>query len=281
MLIDPIKLDIQGKLRRTLPEFFELLDGNELNWDEIHKCFASRGNQYHKKFEETGETFRIEASLYNIITASINGEHDALRMYDFMKALFLNLTAKTTSDEKKYLTDALYGLLTNVDAKYRNHLGELAVLNKLKNEWPVTLLQTERPLILSEPKGPKIDFHLLNRDTKKEWLVEVVNFTVTEENTVSDNKLRTFLKRKIKQKLSDTGIAKSKEFQLSPVVWGNWDKIKILADYYEHYQPKFENTLIPCTFVPFTDSMDQPVYRFGSIDTIFQNSTVLTSDKNG
>ena len=40
-VIDPAKLDIQGALRRDLPEFFKLLDNNELDWDTVHECFAN------------------------------------------------------------------------------------------------------------------------------------------------------------------------------------------------------------------------------------------------
>jgi hypothetical protein len=273
-VIDPAKLNIQGTLRRDLPEFFKLLDNNGLDWTTVHECFANRGNQYHQRHRTTGKTFQIEASIYNVITESLRGEADALRMLGFMKELFINLASKTTLEEKTFLTPALFGLLTNIDAKYRNFLGELAIINRLKNEWPVTILQTERPLILSEPEGPKIDFHLVNRDTQKEWLIEVVNFTMKESNTVSDQKIRTFLKRKINHKLRDTGIKKSKAFILTPVVWGNWDKIKILADYYQRFNPKFENTIIPSTFVPFSDNNGVAVYKFGSLDTIFRNSSV-------
>ena len=36
---------------------------------------------------------------------------------------------------------------------------------------------------------------------------------------------------------------------------------------------EFENTIIPSTFVPFSDNNGEAVYKFGSLDTIFKNSS--------
>lgn len=275
MMIDPNLLDIKGRLNSFFPEFAQLLDGNYLDWAKVNECFARKGNQYYKQYELTNETFRIEASIFNIITGSIKGEADAQRMFGFIRNLFIELINSTTKDEREEIVPALYGMLTNVDMKYQNFLGELAVLNLLKSQMPLTLIQTERPLLLNDPKGTKIDFNFVDRESKKEWLVEVVNFRVFEKDIASDKDTKKLLRYKIKRKLLRTGITKSKAFMLVPVAWGTWDKIKKLADYYEGNNPQFENTTIPVSFIPFSDPSGKSVYRFDAIDTVFRNSTAI------
>lgn len=275
-MINPSDLDIKGRLKVHFPEFFELLDGNDLNWDKVNECFARKGNEYHAKYELTGQTFEIEASLFNVITESLKGKLDAQRLFQYIRNLYAELVDCTTRAERTEITPALYGMLTNVDMKYQNFLGELSVLNLLKRRMPLTLLETERPLISSEPEGTKIDFHFINQDTQESWLIEIVNLRLDEDNVSSDRSIKNQLRYKIKRKLLKTGINRSKEFMLVPVVWGNWDHILKLVEYYERVKPQFENTITPVCFIPFTDQYNNPVYRFGTIDTIFEGSKIIS-----
>jgi hypothetical protein len=66
---------------------------------------------------------------------------------------------------------------------------------------PLTLLETERPLIESEPEEAKIDFHLINQDTQKRWLIEITNFRLNEDDVSSDRDIKNKLRHKIRRKL--------------------------------------------------------------------------------
>jgi hypothetical protein len=273
-MASPKDFDIRAHLKTRFPGFFLLLGGNSLDWKSVNSAFAKRGARYKERLERTGETFRIEASLYNIIISSIQGDIEAQRMFGFIKNLFSELVHSTTPSEKKEIKAALYGMLTNVDKDYKNFVGELSVLNMLKRQKNIILLKSEKPLISEEPKGIKIDFHLLHEDTQKEWLVEVVNIHLDDTNTASHDAVDFLLNDKIGGKLIATGIKKSKAFILVPVLWGYWDEIKIVTDYYQNKNPQFENTITPVCFIPFTDPVGEPRYKFGTIDTIFENAII-------
>jgi hypothetical protein len=72
----------------------------------------------------------------------------------------------------------------------------------------------------------------------------------------------------------ETGIKESNAFYLVPVLWGKWDYIRAITTFYEQHAPQFENTSTPVCFIPFTDQEGNPVYKFGTIDAIFENSKI-------
>jgi hypothetical protein len=264
--------DIRYHLKNRFPEFFHLLGENNINWRGVNKSFAKKAAFYQGRFNRSGRTFRIDASLYDIIIYSLRNEPEALRMFGYIKALFAELTLSTTREEKKEIAPALYGLLTNVDYNYRNFLGELSVLNLLKKNMGLLLLKTEKPLFPEEPKGVKIDFHFRQPDTNKEYLVEVVNIRLDETNASTEEETAQVLNEKIPEKLLATGINRSKAFFLAVVLWGDWNRIVSAANYYRTTKPEFENTMMPVCFIPFTDLAGADVFKFGTIDTIFEGS---------
>jgi hypothetical protein len=260
--------DIERHLRIRFPEFFHLLSNNPIPWRKVNKVYANQAAVYGERLERTGSTFPIEASLYNIIMLTLQGDAEAGRNFDYIKQLFTELQGSLSAYERKEIVPALYGMLTNVNMAFRNFLGELSVLNLLKRQ-AYTLLKTERPLIPSEPKGIKIDFHLRQEKTKKEYLVEIVNFRLDNDNTASADAITAVLEEKIVGKLLDTGILRSNKFYLYPVVWGNWEYILRLLAYYQTVKPRFTNTTAPLALVPFTTETGELVHIFGTIDTIF------------
>jgi hypothetical protein len=267
--------DIRGHLKHRFPEFFLLLAENKINWRGVNKAYAKKANEYRERHERIGQTFTIGASIYDIIIHGLRGDVEALRALGYIKGLFNELAASTTTQEKNELSENLYAILTNVDLNYRNFVGELSVLYFLKKRMDLILLQTEKPLFKGEPKGVKIDFHLKHPGTNKEYLFEVINIRVDETNTDTQAHIGELLQSKISCKLLETGIQRSKAFTLIVVLWGNWICIRAVAKYYETAKPQFENTAIPLCFVPFTDSNGENVFKFGTIDTIFEGSSAM------
>ena len=247
------KFDIENRLRIYFPILFELLNSSKIDWRKVEQTFSKKYTQYKNRFDNANSAFPVEASFYNIITSSIKMEPGAILLLDFIQKLFEELTERLNEKEKKLIKPNIFGFLTNIDMKYLNFLGELAVLNHLKRALPIELVNTEEPLIPTKKNGTKIDFHFLNTDTNKKYLIEIVNIHLTESNTINDEAIGRLLHQKIGEKLLKTGIKESNVFQLIPILWGNWREIKAIEIYFENMQPKFENTLMPVAYVPFTD----------------------------
>jgi hypothetical protein len=221
------------------------------------------------------ETFQIQSSFFFVITdACVKNEPAAIRFLDFIQKLFEELVDNLDDDEKELIADNILGLFTNIDLKYLNFLGELAVLNHLKKIAPYRLISTEFPLIPGKPDGSKIDFQLLNTETRETVLIEIVNIHLGDKNTSDNEKIERLLSQKINEKLLSTGIKESNRFHLIPVLWGQWPEIKLVEAYYRTHNPKFENTTQPVCFMTFEDENGGMVHKFGTIDSIFANTGV-------
>jgi hypothetical protein len=267
------KIDLHDFLRKRFPRFFDLLEGRKLDWTRASKAYITAFDKHRARFERTKTPFRIEASLYNIIIEAGNGDKTAIRTFEYIRNLFTRLNELITPEEKQLLQRILFGVVSNIDKKYLNFLGELSVLNYIKQTKPVTLVRTERPVFPDKPKGVSIDFDFRNNLTGLIWPVEVVNLHLDEKNTANDETKERLLNQKIGEKLLVTGIRKTNAFTLAPVVRGTWRQIYALKDYYARRNPTFENTSTPLAFVPFDDEQGNPVYKFGTIDVIFDGST--------
>jgi len=265
--------NIQEKLTDYFPILFELLNNNRIDWKMVEKTFAKKYEEYQIKHQKTNSPFRIKASFYNIITASIKKEKGALMLLDYIQKLFEELTDKLDSDEKKEIKSTIFGFLTNIDSNYLNFLGELSVLNQFKTRTNFKLVKTEEKLMTSGSNNSTIDFKFFNPTTNSFELIEIVNIHLDEKNTSNDERINILLTQKISEKLSKKGMRENPRFFLVPVIWGNWKEIKCIEEYYKKNNPSFQNTGIPVCFVPFTRPDGKLVQRFGTIDTIFSNST--------
>jgi len=161
-----------------------------------------------------------------------------------------------------------------MDLTYLNFIGELSVLQRLKRTLPIKLIGTEVPLDNTQSDGIKIDFLILNIETGKKDFVEIVNIHLSEKNTSDDEAINNLLHQKIGEKLSKKGFNRVGNFHLVPVLWGQWDEIKPVTEYYSNHKPQFPNTTTPVCFMTFTYQDGIMVHKFGTIDTIFENSAV-------
>ena len=265
--------NIQEKLKIYFPILFELLNNNKIDWKKVEKTFFKRYELYIQKHKKVNSPFQIEASFYSIITAAIKNEKPAIMLLDYIQKLFEELTDNLDDAEKKEIKNTIFGFLTNIDTKYLNYLGELSVLNQFKRRTPFKLVKTEEKLLEAGPNNSTVDFKFLNKTTNEFEFVEIVSIHLNKKNTANNNSINVLLSQKISEKLLKKGLKENAKFFLVPVVWGNWREIKCIEQYYEKFKPIFQNTCVPVCFVPFTTQDGKLVQRFGSIDTIFANST--------
>lgn len=264
------RFDIRGRLKEYFPIFFELLGDNNLDWKTIEKRFIVKLDEHKKKYDLTGEPIRIEASLYHVITASREGKDGAAQLIDFITNIFQNLVLRLDAQEKRLIKKNLFDLLTNIDKKYLNFLGELGVLNYVKQNPKLTLIKTEYPLDPKNKNGIKIDFVFFDPKSNLDILLEVVNIHISEHQVETDEKIEILLDQKINSKLRRKGIMTIPNFYLIPVIWGLVDDIRRVIKYYEIFKPKFRNTTIPLCLVTFKDQNGDRVHKFGPIDRVLK-----------
>jgi hypothetical protein len=264
------KYDIKNRLKDYFPIIFELLGDNNLDWKTIEKRFGKKLDEHIIKFNFKGQPIRIEASLFHIIIASKQGKDEAIGRLDSITKLFQELIIRLDNEEKRLIKKNLFDLLTNIDMKYLNFLGELCVLNQVRRNIDLKLIATEQPLDKDNRKGAKIDFVFFNEKSTNKFLVEIINIHINETNTSTDDKIKTLLDQKLNGKLNRKGIKMTPEFLLVPVIWGQPDEIKRLIQYYKTFKPKFQNTSIPFYSLAFPDEFGNLVHKFRAIDTILK-----------
>ena len=168
-------LDIPGRLKLYFPIFFEMLGYNKLNWRKVTKLFPKRLTEWMAEHEKTKKNVKVEASFLHIITSSLQGDEKAQNHLAFIKKLFEELVDGLEAEERKLVVPALYGMLTNIDRRFYNFLGELCVLNNIKKSGKYKLVDIEVPVVAANPKGPKLDFKLLDQAKSTYTFVEIVN----------------------------------------------------------------------------------------------------------
>lgn len=262
-------LDVVGRLQQYFPVFFDLLGDNRLNWKTVEKVLAQKIEQW--KLKAGGGTIRVEASFYKIITSSIEGNPQAVAHLDFIRKLFEELIQRLDNEERKLVVPALFGLLSNVDNKFWNFVGELLVLNNLKKRTQLKLQDVEVPAIPSRPDGPRIDFQFFDNEKVSILLVEVVNVHVHGCASWTDEQINHILPQKIEHKLNKTGIKSNQNFSLVPVFWGSFEDLMRVDSFYVSRGINFQNTTEPTSFVSFSiGNGAQQTHMFGTIRSIVE-----------
>lgn len=270
-LMEP-SFNIENFLKKYLPTLFFLIDPKSINWDSIKKTYIKKFELYTERFYRIKSSFRTEASIYSIIISSEEKDPTALRLLDYINSLFSELKELLDDSEKGLIKDNIIGLLSNIDMKYLNFLGELSVLHFLKRRFSLKLTATEFPIDSATKKGSKIDFKFLNTETSSEELIEIVNIHISEKNINTQAKIENLLSQKIGEKLAKKRLRERTNVYLFPVIWGQWDEVKSIISYYSQFRPEFKNTSIPLCFIPFIDQNGNLVHMFGTIDKILENN---------
>jgi hypothetical protein len=262
-------LDVVGRLQQYFPIFFELLGDNPLKWKTVEKVLAQKIEVW--KAKAGGKTIRVQASFYNIITASIEGNAQATGHLDFIKKLFEELILRLDTEERKFVVPALFGMLSNVDNKFWNFVGELLVLNNFKKHTQLRLTAVEVLAMADKPDGSRIDFQFFDKEGQSTLLLEVVNVHVHGCSTWADEQINHIIHQKIQHKLNKTGVKSNQKFWLVPVFWGSYEDLARVNSFYISNDIKFQNTTEPTSFVSFTiGSSTDRVHMFGTIGSIVE-----------
>ncbi|MCD9019151.1 hypothetical protein [Parachryseolinea silvisoli] len=262
--------DLEGRLRVYFPALFNLLNEKKLDWRSITRTFERKMADHTKRYKAKGVPVLVEVSFYGYVVAYSKGIKEAESFLQFINDLFESLNGRLTDKEKLLIRDNINGIFSNMDLKFLNFVGELAVLNYIKANTNCELDATECLLDPLNSKGSRIDFRLVVPSTMQEQLMEVVNIMMHKASTWSESQVKNRIYQKITEKLRLKGLSKERNFMLVPVIWGSYEDIKAVMSHYKAEQPVFQNTSIPFGYVAFRNSEGEAQLFFGPISAVLK-----------
>jgi hypothetical protein len=269
------QLDIQNNLKRYFPSLFEVLEDGAISWASINKSFIRELEKRKARMEPGQQTIMVKANLYDVITASDNGNQQAARLLDFFSKLFEELGKRLSSADKKKLHTTVFNILVNLDWTYLNYLGELATLNQLIKSGGYQFLGTE--VNLGNGKGG--DFDMLELKTNLRIIIEVVNIMLPENLQGDDEKIKRFLTTKLTDKMNDKTKQgqKTSPFTLVPVIWGGQEQLRRISNFYKTNTIEVPHCLEAGAYSTFIKSDGSFFHCFGRISTLFSGEQTYIS----
>lgn len=254
-------------LKLFIPALVQLVDGRDFPWDSIDLLFSEKIKDRISKL--TGETLEIEASIYDIIVEAKKQNSKAIGLLHFLNKLFEELTDTLETNEKLLVKSNVKQMLTSLDSKYLDFLGEIATLNNLIKSKMYRLVAIEEKL----PNGKSIDFKLRHIEQNKFYLVEIVNIHLNS-NRVEDNPdaIRKFLTHRLSNKLKAKNLKLDNGtiFYLIPVIWGGWQQIKIYSNFFRTNGLGLQNVIEPVSYLTYTDGAGYYEHYFKTVSNLFK-----------
>ena len=130
--IKTIAVDLESRLKQYMPAMFLLLAEKNLKaqqWRNLNKRFVEEHNRRVDEYARNNDYLLVEANLYDLINAVFGGDKSALHLVGYIDVLFKALDKNLLPQEKAMVRNTIYNALINFDHKFRNFIGELAVLN--------------------------------------------------------------------------------------------------------------------------------------------------------
>ncbi len=268
------KFDLENKFFIYLPGMLELINNKTFRpreWKKINTNLEEHIND-RRKIITRDNYLRAETNIYDIIIGVIEGKTSPYSYFQYLQILFKQLTKNLTVEERKKLRPTLYSVLINLDHKYRNFIGELSVLNNIReNNKNYRLIRVDKDIIVDEKKA---DFTFENVDTKEIELIEVVNIHAYETPEGFD--LKRFVVGKIEDKIriKTSGKSDYRSFKLVPVFWGEIENMKKLNGIFKHEKVELaDNVFEPLSLCSFVGP-DFPVHRFVKISELFTDGPI-------
>src|SRR3990172_6141472 len=113
---------VKDNLTVYVPEIFYLLGESDLDWERINDLFSKKIDERVK--QGRGQAILVETTLYDIIVEVKKKNLQAIRLIDFLKKLFGELSINLQDDEKRLIKRNLRDTLVSLDHNYLNFVGE-------------------------------------------------------------------------------------------------------------------------------------------------------------
>lgn len=259
--------DLRKDVKTALPILFEFVPETDRAWGIANKLYRVEVEKNYRK--AANSIIEVEATLHDIIRKALKGDAQAARMLDFFKKLLEELTMYCSVEDGNKIRKTIREMLINMNHRYLNFFGEIAVLNNLMKTGDYYLDQVEARL-LDSPKT--IDFAIRKKESGKTLLVEVVNIHPDSDRIENiPGKLSTYLTGKIIQKRESKATAT--EFYLIPVIWAPYNDLKIYSDFLREHTLPIPGLIEPAAYSTFVSKNDGAVFihRFGRLTTLFSD----------
>lgn len=260
---------VKENLRIFIPALVNLVDEKDFPWKKIDNLFTQKIKD--RIAESNGETFKVEASIYDIIVEAKKQNLTAIGLLDFLNKLFEELTDNLETREKRLIKSNVKQMLISLDSKYLNFLGEIAALNNLIKSKAYRLITIEEKI----SNGKSIDFKLRDIKTQKPILVEIVNIHLDSDKVENNPEaIRAFLTKKLTKKIESktTNLANKIQFYLIPVIWGSSKDIKIYSDFFKSNSLNLLDVLEPISYLTYSDTTGYYEHYFQTISKLFKET---------
>lgn len=194
----------------------------------------------------------VSASIYDYIIHAKKGEKDLISQLHFFENIFKNISIKLPRKHSPTVRRMVEQFLTSMDNKFRNFLGEFAILNYILTSINLELRGIEDKL--SNKKSA--DFTVFNKDVLKESYIEVLNINLNNKSykLTADN-VKSFLDHRINKKVEDklSSIIDGISFKIQPIIWGSWDQLTPFLIYFENSVYDNVNSYEPFSYAVYTE----------------------------
>lgn len=266
---------VKENIRFYLPAITDIVGEMDFGWERIDKLFSDELIKRTAKANDNGGTWKVKATIYDIIIEVKKQNLEAIRLLSFFQRLLEELSMNLTAEEKKIIRKNIRDFLTSFDVRYLDYVGELAVINNLIKSKIYRLGNVETKLASEK----RIDFKIKKTEDGKLYLVEVLNIHLDSKKVENDEgKIKIFLNHRLAKKIESKNS--DIDFFLVPVLWGGWQDIKVYSDYFKKNKMHLTNVLEPVAYVTFTDPKNETFYfhRFGNVSNLFESVNLMTDE---
>jgi hypothetical protein len=261
---DP-KYDVKTILEIQTPYLIKLLNGKHISWTTINRNLKKH-HQFKKDKYKSGEI--IDINIFSMINQFILKNENSFGMFDFFNFTFKQLFYRLTNKELEFTHKIIKCLLTNLDYKYLNFIGEIATLNAYMSSGNFELLNIEEKIY--PQNNVQADLFLKRKKDGLKFLVEIVNIHIENKNFTTINEMEIFIGGKFREKHKNTFFGDPyHNLTIQPVIWINTlEQIKILESIFKKYEKNVKDIRMPMCCLTYQESDGNYEHRFEHITTI-------------
>ncbi len=260
-----LKYDVRNILETKMPYLIKLLNGKNISWTKINKNFKKH-YQFKKDNYSNGEL--IDVNIFSLINQFILNNENSFGLFYFCNFTFKQLFYRLTKNELEFTHKMIKCILTNLDYKYLNFVGEIATLNYYMSSGNFELLNIEEKIY--QHKDVHADLFLKRKKNGLKFLVEIVNIHLENKNFTTIDEMELFISGKLREKHKKTFFENpSYNLTIQPVIWTkNIEQIKLLEKGFKKDEKYFKDIRIPMCYLTYQDSNSNYEHRFEYITTI-------------
>lgn len=262
-------VNIKNKLQEYMPSLLKFLDKEPISWNRINSMFQVEFMKRKAQYVANDNHLIVEASIYDILSATLDGNKSAERLFTFLNSLIEELIVQIPKEHLGKMKRTVYNILTSFNKDYLNFVGELAVLNILLRSKLYILEDIEYPI----ENGKTVDFKFYSKEEAKSILVEVYNIHPTKEISTNPDEINKFLSKRINDKinLKMKDINNPVDFLLAPVIWTQASDLERINSFYKSGRTlDIYSSSEPFAFICYYNSKTNLlIHKFGQISTLF------------